>query len=635
MDTGQSSASPRSCASCGQLMDAQSVYCPSCGRPAINSASAPTPAQDSSFATAPVQASSAAVPPPTPTWADQPTTVGGIAGLASGPALTPDKPVRSHKRRNILTAISALVVVALIATGAYWAYASFLSRNDTQLARYFPANTVTFASADLVAAANNNFNINPANLSSDQKTMLKNATGLDWDTDIKSWVGQDLAIGIFPLANAQQGQALANPAGAVGVTVLIQSRDDNAAKSAINKVNAHLKQQGATLNPSSYKGFSLYAADAAGAAGAASPTGIYGTGSGWVVFASNQDAAHVVIDRIISGGDNLGDQQAFKDAVSNLPSNHFGTYYVNLRQILTTLTPVQAPNGLGSISIPFIESFPSAGGYVGWTNNGERSQITFNAVRNPNIPDVSGDTTGFASLVPSDAIAYAGVGNLGKLVQAFTTQFGTVAAGSDPLKSGLGISASDPLAQQPAGMAALKTSSGGVQPAFFVHVSDDTAATQFVNKIATAHSWTSKTISVAGQTATALYESTSYGVIYGGPTPLPSTPAAATHLVAVVMTLNNTLVIAPDADSAAGIAKVAQGNGSNLASNATFQKMIKAAPSGAAVTGYISATALQQITRSSGGAATAGMFSQFDAMALTLVWNNSVLQGTLDSGLHS
>lgn len=631
MDTGQSSASPRSCASCGQLMDAQSVYCPSCGRPAINSASAPILAQESSYATAPVQASSAAVPPPTPTWADQPTTVGGIAGLASGPALTPDIPVRSHKRRNILTAISALVVVALIATGAYWAYASFLSRNDTQLARYFPANTVTFASADLVAAANNNFNINPANLTSDQKTMLKNATGLDWDTDIKSWVGQDLAMGVFPLANAQQGQALASPAGAIGVTVLIQSRDDNAAKSAINKVNAHLKQQGNTLNPSSYKGFSLYAPDAA----TASANGIYGVGSGWVVFASNQSAAHAVIDRISGSGDNLGDQQAFKDAVSNLPSNHFGTYYINLRQILTTLTPVQAPNGLGSISIPFIESFPSAGGYVGWTNNGERSQITFNAVRNPNIPDVSGDTTGFASLVPSDAVAYAGVGNLGKLVQAFTAQFGTVAAGSDPLKSGLGVSASDPLAQQPAGMAALKTSSGGVQPAFFVRVSDDAAATQFVNTLATAHNWTSKTISVAGQPATALYESTSNGVIYGAPTPVPSTPAAATRLVAVVMTLNNTLVIAPDSDSAAVIAKVAQGNGSNLASNATFQKMIKAAPSGAAVTGYMSATALQQLMHSSAGVATAGLFSQFDAMALTLVWNNSVLQGTLDTGLHS
>ncbi|MGE5334241.1 MAG: DUF3352 domain-containing protein [Nitrososphaerota archaeon] len=614
-------------------MDAQSVYCPSCGRPAVNSATAPTPASESSYATAPVQASSAAVPPLPPTWADQPTTVGGIAGLASGPVLTPDKPVRSHKRRNILTAISALVVVALIATGAYWAYASFLSRSDTQLARYFPANTVTFASADLVAAANNSFNINPANLTSDQKTMLKNATGLDWDTDIKSWVGQDLAMGVFPLANAQQGQALTSPAGAIGVTVLIQSRDDNAARSAINKVNAHLKQQGKTLNPSSYKGFSLYAPDASGAT---STTGIYGSGSGWVVFASNQGAAHAVIDRIGGSGDNLGDQQAFKDAVSNLPSNHFGTYYVNLRQILTTLTPVQAPNGLGSISIPFIESFPSAGGYVAWTNNGERSQITFNAVRNPNIPDVSGDTTGFASLAPSDAVAYVGVGNLGKLVQAFTAQFGTIAAGSDPLKSGLGISASDPLAQQPAGMAALKTSSGGVQPAFFVHVSDDAAATQFVNQIATAHNWTAKAISVAGQSATALYESTSYGVLYGNgaPTPVPSTTAAATHLVAVVMTLNHTLVIAPDTGAATAIARVAQGNGANLASSATFQKMIKAAPSGAAVTGYVSAAAFQQLT-SSVGAATAGLFSQFDAMALTLVWNNSMLQGTLDTGLHS
>ena len=168
-----------------------------------------------------------------------------------------------------------------------------------------------------------------------------------------------------------------------------------------------------------------------------------------------------MIDRINNGGSgSLNDQQAFKDATSNLPSNSFGTYYVNLRQILSTVAPVNAPNGLGSISIPFVETYPAAGGYVGWTNTGERGQLTFNAVRNPNIPNVSGDTTGFASLVPSDAVAYAGVGNLGKLVQAFTAQVGTVALGSDPLMSGLGISASDPLAQQSAGLAALKTSNG-------------------------------------------------------------------------------------------------------------------------------------------------------------------------------
>jgi hypothetical protein len=62
--------------------------------------------------------------------------------------------------------------------------------------------------------------------------------------------------------------------------------------------------------------------------------------------------------------------------------------------------------------------------------------------------------------------------------------------------------------------------------------------------------------------------------------------------------------------------------------------MLKAAPSGAAITGYVSAAALQSLMHAS-DSATSGVFAHLDAMTVTLVWNNSILQGTLDTGLHS
>jgi hypothetical protein len=102
-----------------------------------------------------------------------------MAALATGPALAPEKPIRSHKRRNVLTAISAVVVVGLVLSGAYWAYAALASRSDNQLARYFPSSTVVFASADLAAAANNKFNINPADMIGSQSAELQKATGLE------------------------------------------------------------------------------------------------------------------------------------------------------------------------------------------------------------------------------------------------------------------------------------------------------------------------------------------------------------------------------------------------------------------------------------------------------------------------
>lgn len=632
MDTGQQSSAPGKCAGCGQSLDAQALYCPSCGRPnpalagtgSISGAS-PTSVPDATYATTPVQAADATMPPPLPDWYDQPTATGGIAALASGPALAPEKLIRSHKRRNIFTAISAVVVVGLVLSGAYWAYAALASRTDNQLARYFPSSTVVFASADMAAAANNNFNINPADMIGSQAAALQKATGLDWQKDVVSWAGPDIAFGAFPLANAQQ--AAANPAASLGIVALVQSRDDNAAKAAISKLNAHEKQQGTTAQQSSYNGFTLYAT------GSGSSSGLYGSGSGWVLIASNADAAHAVIDRINGNSDSLNDQQAFKDAISNLPSNHFGTYYVNLRQALDSMIPVKAPNGLASVSVPFIETYPVAGGYLAWSDAGQRSQITFNAVRNPNIPNVSGDTTGFAKLVPSDAVAYAGAGNLGKIVQAFVNQFGVAATGADPLQAALGVPASDQLAQQPVGMAALKTTgNGGAQPVVYIHVSSYAAATQLVSKIAAAHHWTATPTTIAGLSATTLSDAFSDT---GQPTADGTPPVKATvHVVAVAFTTNNTLVIAPDTNSATLVAQVAQGTVSNLTSNATFQKMLKAAPSGAAVTGYVSGAGLQSLMHTPDSTAS-GLFAHLDAMTVTLIWNNSMLQGTLDTGLHS
>ncbi|HKT38101.1 MAG TPA: DUF3352 domain-containing protein [Ktedonobacterales bacterium] len=627
MDNGQQSSAPGQCAGCGHILDAQAVYCPTCGRPnpalaGATSVASPVSASDATYATAPVQAADATLPPPLPAWYDQPTATSGMAALATGTALAPEKPIHSHKRRNILTAISAVVVVGLVLSGAYWAYAALASRTDNQLARYFPSSTVAFASADLAAAANNNFNINPADLIGAQASALQKATGLDWQKDVVPWAGPDVAVGVFPLANSQQ--AVANATTPVGVVALIQSRDDNAAKAAIGKLNAHERQQGTTLQQSSYNGFTFYAT------GSGSSSGLYGSGSGWVLIASNAEAAHSVIDRINGSSDSLNDQQAFKDAISNLPSNHFGTYYVNLRQALDSLIPVKAPNGLASVSVPFIESYPVAGGYLAWSETGQRSQITFNAVRNPNIPNVSGDTTSFAKLVPSDAVAYAGAGNLGKLVQAFVSQVGVASTGADPLQSALGISASNPLAQQPVGMAALKTS-GNAQPVIYIHVSDDAAATQLIGKIAATHNWTATPTTVAGLSATTLSDVSTDA---GQPT-ADGTPVTATvHVVAVAFTVNNTLVIAPDTNSATLVAQVAQGTVSNLTSNATFQKMLKAAPSGAAVTGYVSAAGLQSLMHTP-DSTTSGLFAHLDALTATLVWNNSMLQGTLDTGLHS
>ncbi len=380
--------------------------------------------------------------------------MGGMAGLAGSPIAQP--PAKPKSRRALITTIAAVCIVALLGGGAYWAFATFLNpSHQLETARYVPSTTFAYGSVDLVALGNNSHHYSFSNPSPStaqtENAATQSALGLNFTTDILPWLGRDISFGAWP-GSGGGGSSVEGAA-------LIQSRDDNAASAAVNKALAHLGQQGQQFTTSSYGNFTLHASGD-------SATGVIATGSGQVIIASTVSAAHTVIDRINGQSDALSSNSAFQSATSNLPSDRYGTIYLNFRALAS------ASGASGSLPSTFLNIYPTAVSYLEWTQAGIRWQTALKAAQSgAPAASLSGDATSLAAMVPQNASVFAGVSNLGGLVQSFDA-LGGASGGSDPLQAALGVPSTDTSLQQGAAIAAFggdASSSLGSSGAFLIH----------------------------------------------------------------------------------------------------------------------------------------------------------------------
>jgi hypothetical protein len=593
------------------------------------------------------------------TWtANQPTDYpSGAAGAASyGPLSTGAKPRR--RGHLALAGVSGLLLVAVLASAAFWIYSVFASHTETEAARYLPANTSVFVSIDIVSAAVNGYHVSSSNLdqASGQSDSLKQSTGLDWQHDILPWVNRDVAYAVFQRP-ASTGSA--GPLGQVGWAFLIQSRDDTAAQAAMKKVADFQGQHGTTMTTSTYGGFTLYgqslpdfqygpSSDGSGGTSAtligsqahAVATGTtYTAGKGWALVASDGTSAQIVIDRLNGATGTLADTPAFQSATSNLPSNRFGTVFIDTRSLVGATNPSSA----GGSSVLADDVYPTIGGYLARTNSGLRMQITAQATRPLGIGDLGGDTTGLASLVPANAIVYGGVANFGKAVATAMNlgnqTNGQSAATPDPLLSQFGVPATAPVFQQPAAATALRTPSQGVSgPIFLLRAPDAVATTEMLKSAATTQHWTLKAVKVDGQAATDIYAQTPGTWLTPEPAsgPYNPTPPGAPHgpfLAGVAAQVNGTFVLATSHTDLAAIIDVANGAAPALTQDAKFQQLAGQAPRDAAAAVYYDLTQLGSSINQSGGQS--NIFARTAAVYASEIWNDRQTQLTVDLKLNN
>lgn len=633
MDAESPQHPPVSCPSCGLPVDASATYCPTCGRPQVRpgvAAATVASVPISVGATHPASTGDTTTVeemtlPPAAPLAANPYGARGIANLAAGPTLARTTTVTSRGRRNLLATLSAVLLVALLAGGAYWAYNVLAARTDTEAAKFVPANTWMFSSVDLLAASNNKYSFDLKQFTSVDSQSGQGLAGLDFAKDVQPWLGRTVTAAMFMSSGTS---ATSSPiAGQIGMVALVQSRDDGASRAAVTKAVANQRANGQTINQTAYGGFALYEASSAGGTLSA-----VAAGKNWVVIASETAAAKAVIDRINGSGDSLATNQAFQDATANLPSGRFGTFYVNVRDLLSSVVPVRAPNGLGGVSVPFTETYPVAGGYAEWTDYGMRSQTIFNAVRNPGVGNLGGDTTSLARLVPSSAVGYIGVANLGALSSTAMKQSIPPGLGGpgDPLQSLIGVASTDPALQHPAAVAFFRAapSAPSGQPLILLQASSSQAQA-LLDSVAKNQRWQQKPVTVGGVAATALYEP------YNDVTPPPPTTSGKTdvtraeRLIGIAVYVRDALVIAPDTETASQVVTLAQQGGATLAQATKFQQVMRTAPAGGALQVYVDPAAL-----ASAPVATNAAWQRVDAIAVTLVWNDSRVELTTDVAMR-
>ena len=673
---GQQSITNAFCPSCGQSLPSFASYCANCGsaipaqvwqgRPegaAGPSGSTPgwqwgtvpstpqSPYMGSSYAgasppeaTRPAQPYSGPYPeqpgqggqvmggfpsytPTTP--ASYPPTVGSpsaplmapqwYAGPAGVEASAP--PTRGRRFSNkVIASISALVLVALLGTGAFAFYHFVLgAHTETVAAQYVPSNTVFFGAVDLLNAQSHGHQFNLGTLTNPgpngQLSPIQQATGLNWNTDVKPWLGRVVAVAVFP------GGGGSSVASQYGIVIMIQSSDDGKAQAALTKVVNTQQGHGSHFSTSTYGGLTVYAEDN----GSGVTGGSAAAGKGWVALSNTSAALQAVIDRLNGNGDRLSDSSAFHTATQNMPTDRFGTFYVNIRELTSSITA-----GSGGTDIPFVDTYPVAGGSMGWTTAGARFQVTLPASKDTGVGNLAGDTTGLASLAPANSVAYLGAGNLGALLQQVNKISSGSTGSADIAQQALGVSADTPALQQPAAVAVIPDSSGngsGYQAALLLRAPDASATAQLLNQIVQNRGWTTQTTTVAGQQAVDVYSSDPSSLI--GPTNYSSNDSGQ-YLVAAVAQVNGTFVIASTEDTLASVIQASQG-GSSLAQSSDFKALAQGAPTGGAAVEYVNIAAAADSLH----LPARGLGMQATGLLVTEVWNSQEIQLTVDAGIHS
>lgn len=587
-------------------------------------------------------------------------------------AYTPTNPAaqRRKPRHRVLAAISTLLLLAVLATTGYWLYGVFAAHQESAAARYVPATTILFVGVDMVQAARNGHHVSSTDLGNGtgQGDALKQVTGLDWNSDILPWLGRDIAFAVFPIT-VSPGNGPRYPS--IGYAYLLQSRDDGAAQAAMKKAANFQTQQGNTVSTSSYAGFTLYSVTQQG--GYSNGTTIYGPGSspptgpgappassaplspvsgttvtagkGWALVASDNLAAQAVIDHINAGGNGLDTNAAFQAATRDLPADRFATLFVNLRAVVTATSPqdVTQPD------VPFLDAYPAAGGYAEWTDSGVRGELEFSGQRPATVPDLSGDTTSLAQMIPAGALFYTGTANFGTTYQAAASLAPAPTNGSTPsdaFTQYFGQPAISAAFQQPAAFAVLRQANAdqpGHVPGIvgLIRAPDAAAATAALRVTAQAQHWTLKPATVAGTPATDIYAPVPDYVTGPGVPPPPTSSTAQPYpkgsptpppmeLVAVAAQVHGTFVIAGSSEDLAAVLRVASGAAPSLASSAAFQQMVSAAPSGAVTTSYANIAALLAHTPPSGSTLT----NRATSLLVTTVWSQSKLALTADVQLQ-
>lgn len=222
--------------------------------------------------------------------------------------------------RLVIALVTLLGLAGATVVGAYLFLSGASSDRAASLA---PANTAVYVNVYLQPSAGQQLNLAELvgrlpgfadDSSLDEKIdqvaqNLLGGTGIDYRTDLKPWLGGQVAIAAWPSAEGRIEDS--------SVVVIAEVRDPDAAATAVPGLIA----EGATFATESYGGTELHVADA----------GAYAFVDDMLVAGPDADALRAAVDA--SDGSSLADRSDFRTTSADLPVDHLASAFVDVAAI--------------------------------------------------------------------------------------------------------------------------------------------------------------------------------------------------------------------------------------------------------------------------------------------------------------
>lgn len=226
--------------------------------------------------------------------------------------------------RRLVVATTALLVMVGVAVIA--GYLLLFSAVADRASRAAPAETALYLKVYLQPSNGQKMNLfslvgrvpgfrDPAAI--DQKVheiaqRLLATAGIDYEGDLRPWLGAEVALALEPPENAGTAPHL---------LLLALIRDPSAARAAVPRL---MSRDGATFKPETYRGRQAMLGDHLS----------YALLDDLLVVAETPDRLRAAIDAYADAAPSLADSASFSEAMRTLPADHLASLYVDSRRIV-------------------------------------------------------------------------------------------------------------------------------------------------------------------------------------------------------------------------------------------------------------------------------------------------------------
>jgi hypothetical protein len=241
--------------------------------------------------------------------------------------------------------VALVTLLGLAGAAVVAAYLLLFAGGADRAASLAPANTAFYASVYLQPSAGQQMNLSELigrlpgfadEASLDEKVdqiveNLLSGTGIDYRTQVKPWLGDQIAIAGWPASD--------DPTQLTTV-VFAAFKDRDAAESAAAELAS---QAGTSTTAESYEGVTLHVADG----------GTYAFVGDMLAVGSTADAVHAVVD-VDQGADSLATRSDFRAALRRVPPDHLASAFVDLRAFASASGIEDQLTGVSTLSAALV-----------------------------------------------------------------------------------------------------------------------------------------------------------------------------------------------------------------------------------------------------------------------------------------